>query len=83
MDFYDEIYYTLIGELEPGRSGVRNAFASGSECDLAYTRLLDARNRVLEKLGTGNDPDLERMLGEMEVIQRLLCRKILEMFCPR
>ncbi len=40
MDFYDKIYYTLIGQMEEDAAipGVPNAFAPGSECDQAYLR---------------------------------------------
>ncbi len=81
MDFYDEIYYSLIGELEPGAalSWVPNAFADGSVCEEADRRLWDARNRILEKLGVDDDPDLSRMLEEMDTIQHTLCRQILSL----
>ncbi len=79
MDFYDEIYYSLIGELEEGAAlpWVGNAFAPGSECEQAYARLLDGRNRVLDKLGAEDDPDLSQMLSHMLTIQRTLCRKVM------
>ncbi len=73
MDKYDKIYYALIGAME-GNDQIPNAFAPGSPCDHAYTRLIQARNRVLDKLGTGDDPDLEQILTEMDTIQRALCR---------
>ncbi len=78
MDCYDKIYYSLIGELNEGeaREGIPNAFAPGSECDCAYTRLIEARNRVVEKMGTDDDPDLSQMLTQMNTIQRALCRQL-------
>ncbi len=84
MDFYDQIYYSLIGELEEDATllWVENAFAPGSECDEAYTQLLDARNRLLEKLGTASDPDLNQILSEMAIIQRTLCRTLLSLRLP-
>ncbi len=75
MDLYDELYYTLIGELSGRVGGVENAFAPGSECDRLYTQIIEARNRVLQKLGTDTDPDLEQMLTRMSTLQHLLCRK--------
>ncbi len=79
MDLYDQIYYSLIGELteDAALPWVENAFAPGSECDAAYDRTLDARSRLLDKLGAASDPDLEQILGEMAVIQRALCRRVL------
>lgn len=79
MDNLDEIYYTLIGELAPSEElfWVSNAFAPGSDCDKAYDRLVNARNRVLTKLQAPDDDDLNQMLTEMATIQRALCRHLL------
>ncbi len=81
MDYYDKIYYSLIGQLGAGAAMpiVPNAFAPGSDCDKAYDRLIQARNRVSAKLGCEDDPDLARMFTEMETIQRNLCRQIMEL----
>ncbi len=79
MDVYDEIYYSLLGELteEAALPWVPNAFAPSGECAEAYERLLEARNRILERLGVGEDADLEQMLTEMDAIQRSLCRQVM------
>ena len=81
MQFYDEIYYSLIGEMaeDSALPWVPNAFSPGSECEQAYTRLLAARDRVSGKLGVEDDPDLEQMLQEMLTIQRILCKKVMEL----
>ncbi len=79
MDHYDEIYYSLIGQLEPAAEGIPNAFAPGSDCDQAYARMIEARNRVAEKLGADDDPDLSQMLTELAAIQRALCRQALSL----
>lgn len=81
MQLYDEIYYSLIGEMaeDSALPWVPNAFSPGSECEQAYTRLLAARNRVNKKLGAEDDPDLEQMLQEMLTIQHILCKKIMEL----
>lgn len=79
MQFYDEIYYSLVGEMaeDSALPWVPNAFSPGSECEQAYTRLLAARDRVNQKLGAEEDPDLEQILQEMLVIQRILCKKVM------
>lgn len=81
MDFYDQIYYSLIGELEEEAAlpWVDNAFAPGSVCEAAYSRLISARNRLLSRLDSNDDPDLSQMLDEMNKIQHILCRYILSM----
>lgn len=63
MQFYDEIYYSLIGEMaeDTALPWVPNAFSPGSECEQAYTRLLAARDRVNQKMGAEEDADLEQM----------------------
>lgn len=83
MDYYDKIYYSLIGELdeESALPIVPNLFAPGSACDQAYDRLLQARNRISAKLGHEDDPDLCQMLCEMDTIQRTLCREIMALRC--
>ncbi len=79
MDYYDRIYYSLIGQLEEEAALpiVPNAFAVGSDCDRAYERMIAARNRVNAKLNADDDPDLAQMLTEMETIQRALCRQVM------
>lgn len=79
MQFYDEIYYSLIGEMaeDSALPWVSNAFSPGSECEQAYTRLLAARDRVNQKLGAEEDADLEQMLQEMLTIQHILCKKVM------
>ncbi len=81
MDFYDRIYYSLIGQLndESRLPWVPDAFAEGSSCEAAYSRMLDGRNRVLQKLGQEYDSDLSQMLNEMDTIQRTLCRELLSL----
>lgn len=79
MDYYDKIYYSLIGELdeESALPIVPNLFAPGSACNQAYDRLLQARDRISAKLGWDDDPDLSEILAEMNTIQRILCREIM------
>ncbi len=81
MDLYDEIYYTLLGELVEGAAlpWVPNAFSPGSECDTALQRLWTAKNRILQQLGTDESEDLEQILMEMETIQHSLCRTLLQL----
>ncbi len=81
MDLYDDIYYSLIGDLAAERAlpWVPNAFETGGPCDEAYRRIVEARDRVLEKREVDEDPDLEIMLQEMDTIQRCLCRKLMEL----
>ncbi len=80
MDLYDEIYYSLLGQMEWPVAGVPNAFAPGSPCQVAYSLAIDARDRVQARLGGEDDVDLHQMLVGMETIQRLLCRAVMELY---
>ncbi len=84
MDMYDDIYYSLLGQrtAEAALGWVPNAFAPGSVCDEAYSRLIGARNRIADRLGVEGDQDLEQMLDEMETIQYVLCRTLMELRLP-
>ncbi len=79
MDFYDEIYFSLVGQMTPDAAlpWVTDAFAPGSPCEQAYARLLEARERIQRRLGGEDDRDLCQMLSEMETIQRQLCRCVM------
>ena len=76
--FVEQVYLTLCGELIPSAQieGVENAFRQGSPCDQWYILLLDARNRLLERLGVTEDMELERMLQYQQNIQEELCCKM-------
>ncbi len=81
MDFYDEIYHSLTGELVEGQAlpWVPNLFGEDMPCGQAYGRLIAARDRLLERLGQDEDDDLEIMLMEMEEIQYILVRQVLSL----
>ncbi len=81
MDLYDDIYDTLIGNFIPEYAlpWVPNAFTQGSACEQAYRRMMEARDRIEERLGTEDDEDIHCMLIEMDTIQRLLCRAVMEL----
>ncbi len=81
MDLYDEIYYSLIGELTADRAlpWVDDAFAEGGVCHGAMLRLDAARQRLLERLGREEDRDLDELLSASEEITRLLCRQIMQL----
>ena len=78
MDTFETVYYSLLGELEEGYAlrWVENAFAPGSECDRAYSRIDAARERLYARLGCDTDPDVEEILSSQLEIQLTLCRKM-------
>ena len=79
MDTIDEIYFSLLGQLEPEAAlpWVENAFAAGSECESHLIKIYAARNRLLERLHVEeDDEDLECIMDSFLSIQYTLCRKM-------
>ena len=79
MDDFEDVYHTLTGEILPEYAlpGVENAFAPGQPCRAAEDRLYQARDRILARLGvSGEDEDLEQMLGAFYEMQIYLCREM-------
>lgn len=87
MDYTTEdIYYTLLGELEDKAAvpGVENAFEPGSLCDWEYQRLRQAYDRLLLRLKkTDEDADVEEILACMLSIQRELCVRMFQLGSKR
>ena len=72
------VYESLIGELIDPIQNVPNAFAPGSFCEGQYREMLDAYDRLRERLGVGDeDADVEIMIDSLLSILRELC---LQMF---
>lgn len=54
--------------------GVEDAFAEGTYCWARYQEAMDARDRLLDRLGVDDeDNDLECMISAFEDIQQKLC----------
>ena len=75
MVLADIIYESLIGEAVKPLKNVPNAFAEGSTCAAEYQNMLDAYDRIRERLQVRDeDEDVETIINSMLVIQELLCR---------
>ncbi len=81
MDLYDEIYFTMLGQMEPTSAlqWVPNAFAPNELCAKEYERMIQARDRLLDRLGVDDDEDVEIILNALSVIQYFLCRQIMSL----
>ena len=77
-DFAEAVYLTLCGQLAASAriDGVEDAFREGSPCSQWYSLLLEARDRLLERLGVPDDDDLEMMLVYQLMIQEALCHEM-------
>ena len=73
MDFVEYVYYSAIGQLsqEEAVPGVENLFADGSICDGLYAQVLEAYERLRERLGVLNeDDDVEIIINSLMEIQK-------------
>ena len=73
----EDIYDSLLGESNAPIPGIENAFAVGKPCDQQYQELLEAYDRLRERLDIQNeDRDIEAIISAMLSIQKELCFKM-------
>ena len=80
-DYIDSVYETLCGLLMPEYRipGVENAFASGEACEQNYAQMLEAYERLCDRLGVvDEDDDVEVIINALLKNERILCRKMFE-----
>ena len=76
--FSQAVFETLCGNRIPEACvpGVENAFAPGATCDLCYEAAAAARERLFQRLGVDDDPDLECIFDELMYLARELALKM-------
>lgn len=80
MDIVEQVYLSLTGELVDPIRYVPNAFEQGRYCAERYQEMLDAYERLRERLGvTDEDEDVEIIIDSLLAIQRKLCREMFEL----
>ena len=80
MNIAELVYESLIGELVDSIDDVPNAFASGSFCEARYGEMLDAYERLRERLGVVDEVDeVETIIDSLLAIQWSLCLKMFEL----
>lgn len=80
MKIAELVYESLIGELVDPIKSVPNAFEVGSYCEARYQEMLEAYERVLERLGLEDeDEDVEIIINSLLAIQRRLCLEMFEL----
>ena len=75
MEFIERVYLTVTGDLveEYRVPGVEDLFAPGKSCERLYNQMMDAYERLVERLGgKEEDPDAEIMVDA--TLQ--LCEKV-------
>lgn len=70
------IYETLLGERLDPHPNIENAFAEGTQCAKLYSQIYAARERLCDRLGLEEDPDVEILLDSFFEINRELCLKM-------
>lgn len=78
MNVAEDVYYSLIGELESPLSWVPNAFEPGMPCEKLYQEVQLAYEKIRQRLGVvDEDEDIEAIIDSLMMIQSMLC---IEMF---
>lgn len=78
----ERVYLTLTGNLIPSYRvpGVEDAYAKDAFCLKQYSKMLDAYERLCERLGTGEeeDDDVEIIINSLLDIEKCLSMKMYE-----
>ena len=62
----------------PASQIVENEFEEGKTCADCYRKVFDANQRLCERLGTGEDSDIECIINNMYDIAHVLCLKMFD-----
>lgn len=77
--FVEDVYDTLRGVmiLQGRIDGVENAFAPGGACDRLYAQMLDAYERLRNRLGVvDEDADVEIIISSLMRIEREISHRM-------
>lgn len=78
MPKVEDIYASMVGELIEPLEGIADEYAPGSYCDWLYSKAVLARERLCQRLGVSDDPDLEVIFDSFCDLNAHLCRKMYE-----
>ena len=79
MEFAEAVYWSVQGLLEKPVEGVENAFYDGSGCEAAYEQMLEAYERLRQRLQVKNeDADVECIINALQTITKELCLRMFE-----
>lgn len=78
MVWFDEIYATMLGNMEPGYEipGIADAFAPGTLCEQKYSELCDMLEAVCDPDTPEGDQAMTDILNTMDAIQKDLCYRM-------
>ena len=79
MEFAEAVYWSVQGLLEEPVEGVESAFYDGSVCEMAYEQMLEAYERLRQRLQVENeDADVECIINALQTITKELCLRMFE-----
>ena len=79
MEFAEAVYWSVQGLLEEPVEGVESAFCDGSVCEAAYEQMLEAYERLRQRLQVENeDADVECIINALQTITKELCLRMFE-----
>ena len=70
------IYESMLGERVNPHPEIPNAFADGEKCARLYDEIYTAVQRLSDRLGVEEDPDVEIILDNFWEIDRELCQRM-------
>lgn len=87
-EFKQLIYDLMNGSLDLGNNAleeskyVEDEFSEGKVCQTAYAEILDAYQRICERLKAGEeDKDIEVIMNNFNTIMEHLCMKMYDYGC--
>ena len=79
MELAEAIYWSVQGLLEEPVEGVESVFYEGSACEVAYEQMLEAYERLRQRLQVENeDADVECIINAFQTIARELSLRMFE-----
>ena len=79
MEFVEAIYWSLQGLMVEPVNGVESVFYEGSVCETAYEQMLEAYERLRQRLGVENeDADVECIINAFQTIAKELSLRMFE-----
>ena len=74
-----KIYWSVQGFLEEPVEGIESAFYDGSVCETAYEQMMEAYERLKQRLQVNNeDADVEVIINALQTITKELCLRMFE-----
>lgn len=76
--FIDRVYESMVGNLPEACRipEVEDAFAGGKLCEVWYSEVLEAYQRICDKLGVSDEADAQIIMRSLMDISKELCYRM-------